>query len=180
MISALFKKLASLPGINWFNRKDKIEYDPAATEEHLVRIAKGGHTYNAIKHQNYLYYTHMMGQAQYIKAMHKLINEFDLTVEKWDDIQMNHEHELEALKAIIRKRDIEIAALQKAKPPRPVKQIQNVTISDQSVDKLIAHMERIALLTQGKYSRDKEVKRAREMHNTLHNFLQKLRVRDGE
>lgn len=179
MISALFKKLASLPGINWFNRKDKIEYDPAATEERLKQIAKGGHTYNAIKQQNYMYYTHMMGQAQYIKAMNKLIDEFDLVVESWDGIQSEHESELEILRGIIRNREQQIAELQKSKPPRPVKQIQNVTISNQAVDKLIAHLEKTNVFP-GCDRPERIIKRCRQTQETLHNFLQKLKAHAPE
>lgn len=176
MKSNLFKKLALLPGLNWFNRKEKIEYQPGKLTESL-EMPRPKMTWHDLRRQNERYFSHMVAQDQFVMAMLPLIEQFDGAVAHWDKIQAGHEDEVERLKGIIRKRDNEIAALQKAKP---VKQIQNVTISDQSVDRLIAHLERIALLTQGKYSREKEVKRAREMHNTLHNFLQKLRANAGE
>ena len=177
MKSKLFNLLARLPGINWFNHKNRITYDPVETEKHLVHIAKGGHTYNAIKEQNYRYYEHMMGQAQYIKAMNKLIDEFDFEIEKWDAIQAGHESELERLKDIIRKRDIEIKNLQ-----------QRVVLSKVKMDDshIVALLNALEKLNYDSNSGKKENVRLSKIHQRLSNFLNHLQnvlpkeVKDGD
>lgn len=176
MKSNLFKRLAALPGINWFNHKQKMEY----TEEQQLPPLTQAEAYAEVLWKAEKYFAHIQALNAYIKTMLTLIDEFDDEVIRWDRFQAQHEREIkEANEGDVKKlrnqlqerehkirklenriRDLEI---QKSKP----------IISDDVVIRLIAHLEQVDVPVS---SKEKYSKKYRQMHQTLHNFLQKLQA----
>jgi hypothetical protein len=90
MKSLLFRKLASLPGINLFNLKDKVEIrevaervEPTLEQSH-AKLFKLAHKY----------FIRVVVQDKYIKILNRIINQYSFESDKWDTIQSNHEYEI--------------------------------------------------------------------------------------
>lgn len=162
MKSKLFKRLADLPGVSWFNHNEKVETPPPNQPLPPVESESAGAMYR----QSIKYFSSIVRFAQIIKVQKELIDSYDFEVEKWDMIQAAHEEEL-------KQRDDQIKSLK-----GQVRAIENrklkTAISTKDVDKLIDHLTRISVLTT--HTKDKAVRRANEMHRTLHQFLQKLKA----
>lgn len=177
MKSNLFKRLAALPGINWFNHKEKAEY----TEEQHLPVIGQAESYFELLRKSEKYFSHIQSLKQYIKVLLTLVDEFDDEVIRWDRVRAQHEREVNEvknsssgrMKSLLQEREAQIKKLQNRvrdlenqKRPKP-------TISNEVVEKLIAHLERVDVPTS---SKEKNEKKYRHMHQTLHNFLQKLQA----
>ena len=166
MISKLFQKLASLPGINLFNHRDKMEIAP----ELPFHPPTGEESYDKIKEKANKYFKHLVVQNQYIKALHKLLDQVDDEVMNWDRRQAAHEQDIvDATRPLLK----EINNLKMQVRHWESKKFTRV-IESKEVDKLIAYLGTLTI--DGPYVNKKELVRANKIHQTLHNFLHKLRT----
>lgn len=174
MKSNLFKIFAALPGINWFNWKEKIE-----RELPMTRINPKLHEHNPelLYKMATKYFEKIVVQDKYIWVQMKLIDSFDEQVQKWDEIQAKHEMEVEEKTTDLRW-DLSCAKERITILENKIKQLesrkQKVAIAGHDVNKLIKHLDTIKFDAADPYQ--KMVKKARMIHNTLHGFLQKLKA----
>lgn len=167
MKSKLFQKLASLPGVNWFNRKDKMEYtEPVKEFPHL----KGDEGYLKLTLIANKYFSHIHALKTYIDTMHKLVGEFDDAIANLDEeyfiMESKNESIIVALKNEIKSRDAKIKELEHSLRKK-------LPISRKDVQLLIDKMNEL---------KDSEMYRTRmknkrnfgRMHNYFHDFLVKM------
>lgn len=160
MFSKLFKKLSALPGVNWYNHKEKIEYElpvgrinPKLHHDNIDLLYKLSMTY----------FEKIVVQDKLIYLLKQLIDEFDTEVAKWDAIQAEHEKEIEN----VRRLEDQLKKAQLTRNPK-------IAITSRDIDKVIKHLDLISQRVV--YNKTKEAKKYREMTQTLHNFLQKLKA----
>lgn len=167
MKSKLFQRLADLPGINWFNRKEKMEYTEEIKE---IKPMKGDESYTKLYQACLKYFSHIQALKKYINTMHGLVGQLDGWIEALDEHYVKQEKENElsivALKNEIKKREQRIAELEK--------KLQ--------VKSPISHHDIVLLLEKMDELKDSDAYKTRmknkrnfgRMHNYFHNFLQKM------
>lgn len=189
MKSALFQKLASLPGINWFNNKEKISRPDPTPEMRLEPQEDDSH--GRLYRLSSKYFRKLVTQDLYIQELHKLLDQFNFEVEKWDTVQAGHEHEIQKMKlecdrriediqfqmhnsrngrlhneiqqlsAKVRRQENHINSLEKRKP----------ILSDHKAKDFIKAIG--ALMDSIKYNKNHEVGRIRDMAHRLDALLRK-------
>lgn len=167
MKSKLFQRLAELPGINWFNRKEKMEYTDEIKE---LKPMNGDESYTKLYQACLKYFSHMQALKKYIDTMHGLIGQFDSWIESLDEhyfrLEQEKETQIKSLKGIIRSQSAQITTLEKklqSKPP----------ISHHDVKLLLEKMDELKDSDAYK-TRMKNKRNFGRMHNYFHNFLQKM------
>src|SRR5688572_19072269 len=114
MKSKLFQRLAELPGINWFNRKEKMEYTDELKE---MKPMKGDESYTKLYQACLRYFNHIQALKKYIETIHGLIGQFDSWIAELDEhyfkLEQEKETQIKSLKGIIRSQSAQIATLEK-------------------------------------------------------------------
>lgn len=175
MKSKLFQRLAELPGINWFNKKEKVEY---SEEVKPLPTINGGESYSELLYKSERYFKHIQSLKKYIETMNKLLDNVDATVAQWDEIQFNHEQEMEKIHNTSTghlRNMIQMLESKNKKLEHKLTTQAKLPISDRDVDKLIARLDQIMRMDTGG-NKSKEKSKAKQMHMNLHNFLQKLQA----
>lgn len=167
MKSKLFQKLAALPGVNWFNRKEKIEYAEPAKE--LPKIV-GDESWIKLSVKAQKYFSHIQALKQYISTMHKLIGEFDDAIANLDEeyflLEAKNESTIIALKNEIKSRDAKIKELEhKLEKKLPISRKDIQLLIDKMNELKDSEMYRTRMKNKRNFGR---------MHNYFHNFLVKM------
>jgi hypothetical protein len=95
MESMLFRKFASLPGINIFNWRKKM-----VRAEEPIRVEPSiEDSHHSLHRKATVYFKKLIVQDKYIKAITTLLNNAEMEVKRFDDMQVAHEKEIQKIKA---------------------------------------------------------------------------------
>ena len=183
MKSKLLQRLAKLPGINWFNNKEKIERTAPRPVNRIQPKETDSQKRLYILADRYL--RKLTVQDLYINEVNKLLDQFNFEVEKWDQIQAGHEQEIER----IRKECSDLisnssVALLKQKVQQLEAQVTRLTnhnknlenrkpiLSDHKAKDFINAIDR--MLDSIKYNGNRDVGRVRDMGYRLQSLLNKI------